>query len=164
MSQTFPLESKTSSGVTLTLYTNLRNTSQIRDNLKNGTLNCCAIRPDMIYDVFQVIVAANKAALCEKLTTKSIHSEILYNLSYSKNITQSFQKFGLQENGKSVLIATVVGDDDVLDGIEGDVVDLGELRSFCNMDALKKAYKLNNCEVDVLSSIVSRIACKDLIL
>lgn len=170
MSQIFSLEPKTSSSVVLTLFQNVRNPQQIRHNLKNGTLKCCAIKPNLIYDAFQVIVAANKAVTSEKLTTKTIHSEILYNLSYSKNISQSFQKFGFEENGNSVLIAMIVSNDGMkydLEGIEGDVVDLKELRNSCDVDALKKLYKLSDSEVtdlDVLNSIVSRISCKDLIL
>lgn len=121
-----------------------------------------------------MIVAANKAASCEKLTTKSVHSEILFNLSFSKNITQSFQKFGLEENGKSVLVAVIVQNEVVddakklVDVVKGDVVDLGQLREFCDLGALKKSYKLSDCETKspdvLLDSVVSRIAAKDLIL
>lgn len=174
MSQTFILDGKTSSSVVLTLFTNLQNPQEIRDNLKNGTVQFCAIRPQLIYDAFQVVVAANKAVAAEKLTTKTVYSEILFNLSFSKNITQSFQKFGLEEKGKNVLVAVIVQNDAVdeakklMDVVKGDVVDLGKLREFCDVNALKKAYKLSDCETKnsdvLLGSVVSRIAAKDLIL
>lgn len=176
MSQTFPLDSTTSSSVVLTLFTNITNAQEIRDNLKNGNVDFAAINPNLIYDPFQVVIAANKAACNVKLTTKSVHSEILFNLSFSKNITQSFQRFGLEENGKTALVAVIVKNDDavdevkkkIIDVVRGDVVDLVRLRDFCDVAALKKAYKLGDCEMknscDILGCVVSKIASKDLIL
>lgn len=172
MSQTFPLDPTTSSSVILTLFTNLKNSQEIRNNLKNGRAQYCAIKPDLIYDPFQVIVAANKAVSSQKLTTKSVHSEILFNLSFSKNITQSFEKFGLEENGKRVLVAVIVKNDaaeegNVMDSVKGDVVNLEQLKDFCDVEAIKKAYKLSDCEIsdsNILGSIVSKIAAKDMLL
>lgn len=173
MTQTFPLDPKTSSSVILTLFTNLRNPQEIRENIKKGTVNFAAIKPELIYDAFQVVVAANKAVCSEKLTTKSVHSEILFNLSFSKNITQSFQKFGLEENAKNVLIGMVVKDNEIeeakkqLEYVQGDIVDLSRLHDFCNVESVKKAYKLTECEMknlNVLDSIISRISAKDVIL
>lgn len=174
MSETFTLDPKTSSSVILTLFTNLRNASEIRENLKSGTTNFAAIKPDLIYDPFQVIVAANKAVCCEKLTTKTVCNEVLYNLSFSKNIMQSIQNFGLEENDKRVLIAMIVKNDALkeekqqLNSIKGDVENLSQLRNFCNIGHVKKIYKLSDWEtinnVHTLDSIISRIAAKDIIL
>lgn len=169
MSQIFELDQTSSKSVVLKLITNICNTEEIRTNLKNGALNCCVLTPELIYDPFQVVVAANKAVTAEKLTTKSLHSEILYNLSYSKNITQSFQKFGLAENGRNALVAVVVQNGDIeaaertMEGVKGDVADLTELRSLCDIAAVKKAYKLGESK-DVLGTIVSKVAAKDVIL
>ena len=55
-----------------------------------------------------VLAAANKALIAEsrgKLTTKTLHSECVFNLSGSKHISQSLSKWGVSDTATSVLVA-----------------------------------------------------------
>lgn len=145
---------------------------QLKEDILRGSLNCCLVKPSLICDPFQVVVAANKALVAEKLTTKTIYSEILFNLSISKNITQSLQKFGLDENENVILVAVVPKSEEIskeieaFKAIDGEEVDISRLKDYTNTDAIKKAYKIGKNEISefsLLDSVVSRIAAKEFI-
>ena len=60
----------------------------------------------------QVLVSARKSLLAcarGKMTTRSATTEILFNLSSSKNITDSLVKFGIGDDDKD-LIAVIIAD------------------------------------------------------
>ncbi|KAL5014404.1 hypothetical protein ScPMuIL_008674 [Solemya velum] len=55
----------------------------------NGAFQTALINPNVIIDPFQVLVSANKAIHSQRnnrLITKTVHTEIIYGLSPSKNI------------------------------------------------------------------------------
>lgn len=166
------LDPEISSKLVLRLYRNVKNIQELRKKLFSNQISCCIIKPTLIYDPFQIVVAANKALIAEKLTTKSIYTEILFNLSISKNITQSLQKFGIDENGSDLLIAVINksdesnGNDDLYSNINGDQCDLSELNKIHDLNEIKKAYKITEIESKdncILDSVVSRIAAKDVL-
>lgn len=128
----------------------------------------------MIVDPFQVIVAANRAIHLNrqsKMMTKNVHSEILFCLSPTKNISDSFRKFGLADNETSVLV--VIADD--LDGntmsavcncIKGEMINVNEISSLMDTRMIQKIYKITDEELAVsklLDCVVSRISSKDIL-
>ncbi|KAB0793943.1 hypothetical protein PPYR_13563 [Photinus pyralis] len=167
---TYSLELGDNSTIKMKLYRNVKNVAELRQKILNRTLDCCITKPSLIVDPFQVVVAANKAVVAEKLTTKSIYSEILFNLSISKNITQSLQKFGIDDKEREILVVVVERPNDgndcevVFRQIDGEEIDVSRLEELANLQEIKKVYKLSDLEFEhlpMLNSVVSRIAGKE---
>ena len=110
--------------------------------------------------------AANKACLAKSrgsMRTRSVNTEILFNLSSSSNITESLQRFGVGDQDKEVLVVGVNNDlEDVREVVTGDWVEVDRLGSFLDKNALTKLHKLKPEEFeDLIGSLCSRIAAKD---
>ncbi|XP_053976826.1 EKC/KEOPS complex subunit TPRKB-like [Hylaeus volcanicus] len=174
---TVPLDPETDMFCTLYLFTNVQNSDEIRKKVLNGELSCSIIKAALIVDPFHVVVTANKAAVSAKLnqlTTKSIYTEILFNLSISKNISRSLMEFGINDNDKNVLIVHVHKMDNegsmseiLMKNIKGEKTSLSKLSQFSDLELIKKTYKIDKDEQTVSNltySIVSRISCKEFIL
>lgn len=164
------LDSSTKAQLKIKLYRGVKNVKDLKQKLVKGELKCCIIKPSLIYDPFQIVVAANKALTSEKLTTKTIFTEILFNLSISKHITKSLQTFSVGDDDDNLLVVTLSNDDEndsdesVYKEIDGEEVELSNLRNFSDLDEIKKVYKISEKEtisVPFVDSIVSRIATKD---
>lgn len=173
MTYSFQLHPTTKSVLLMKLFDNVINMQQLKDELFKGDLNCCIIKASLIYEPFQVVIAANKALVAEKLTTRTVYSEILFNLSTSKNITQSLQKFGIDVKAKSILVAVIIRNDDVglaneiFERICGTEINISKLKEFRDVAAIKTAYNISDCEVkefSLIDSIISRIAAKDFVM
>lgn len=171
MSYSLKLDPAVDSTLVIKLFDNVKNMSTLKQKILSGSFECCLIKPDLILDPFQIAVAANKALVAEKLTTRTVYSEILFNLSVSKNITQSLQTFGINDNMTRVLAAVIVRNEEeskentVYKEIDGEEVSLSKLKDFNDVAAIQKLYKLSKLETEnsLLESIVSKIATKELI-
>ena len=113
-----------------------------------------------------VATAANKASLAKSrgcMRTRSVNTEILFNLSSSSNITESLQRFGVGDEDKEVLVVGVNNTlEDVREVVTGEWVGLDRLGSFLDKNALTKLHKLKPEELeDLTGSLCSRIAAKD---
>ncbi|XP_076243198.1 EKC/KEOPS complex subunit TPRKB [Calliopsis andreniformis] len=174
---TEPLDSETEMFCTLYLFTNVQNSDEIHGKLINGELCCTIIKASLIADTFHVLVAANKAAINAKmnqLVTRSIYTEVLFNLSISKNITHSLKEFGINNNDKNILVVLIHKKNDeklmsklLTDNIKGDNISVSRLSEFTDHELIKKVYKIDKNELAVSNltkSVVSRISCKDFIL
>lgn len=168
------LDPSTELYISMVLLRNVKNSKVIKDKIVSGSLRCAMMKPSLIAHPFQVIVAANKAAANQahgSMVTKSIFTELLYNLSISKNISQSLIKFGINETDEDILVANIHREDvsninDVIAEVEGDVVPLSVLENICDFKLLRKSYKISENEVkatSLLDSIVSRIATSDFV-
>lgn len=165
------LDPTTNNCVSIKLYRDVKNIPELRQKIVAGELNCSIVKPSLILDPFQIVVAANKAAIAEKLTTKTIHAELLFNLSVSKNISQSLQKFGIDDRETDVLVVVICRNEDtnqnmeVFDKVDGNEVDIDLLSELSDLEAIKKCYKINDLEsknANLIDSVVSRIAAKDI--
>ncbi|XP_044759840.1 EKC/KEOPS complex subunit Tprkb-like [Coccinella septempunctata] len=160
------LDPSSNSRVHMRLYKNVKNVEEISKKLFEGKLNCCVIKPHLIVDPFQVAVAANKAVVAENLTTKTIFTEILFNLSISKNITASLKTFGINDTDKDLLVVSISELDEVkdtVDFINGDEISVKDINKLTDVNIVKKTYKITDEEFknnDLLDSIISRIAIK----
>ncbi|XP_076369991.1 EKC/KEOPS complex subunit Tprkb-like [Tachypleus tridentatus] len=173
MAVTFELDKNLKAKVTLMLYSDVTNSQELRQKLVEGSLQCSIIKPTLVLDTFQLLVAANKAVLSQQqgtLKTKGIYSEILYNLSPSKNITESLKTFGIGENDTSILVLTINDEDGtkVNSVVKGKLVPLDTLSKHSNEQEIKKVYKIKEAEENcgcgsLLGSIVSRIAVKEIV-
>ncbi|CAC5359364.1 CGI121 [Mytilus coruscus] len=162
------------STISLALFRNVENAKEVRQNVMNGTFEGALLKTSMICDPFQVIVAANRAIHLKrqnKMITKNVHSEILFCLSPTKNISDSFRKFGLADNETSVMV--VVADD--IDGstmsaickcVKGELSDVQDVIHLKETKLIQKIYKIPDEELVVsklLDSILSRISSKDVL-
>ncbi|KAM0910201.1 hypothetical protein ACQ4PT_014343 [Festuca glaucescens] len=76
----------------------------------SGTLEpeAAFINASLVPDVLPVLAAAHKALLSksrEALTTRTLHSDLVYNYSGSKHITESLKRCGIADDTRYVLAA-----------------------------------------------------------
>lgn len=163
------------------LFRNVSNMKQLRSEILNNKLKCCLLKSSVIVDPFVVNVAANKAILDEQnqcMKTKSIYTEILYNLSSSKNIRESLIQMSVDDFDRETLLVVVTKNgtkknkiedktndemDDVLELIKGDMVSFGELKEMRNEKLICELHGIGEKELTVstlLNSVLSHMAFK----
>lgn len=168
------LDQETGLHCTLHLFTDVANTSEIREKLVAGKLRCCVARVSLITDAFQAVVAANKAALGAKrdqLITKTVYTEVLFYLSMSKNISRSLAEFGINDSDRNILVILLhkPGEEramleEISESVEGKRTPISRLREFTDVNLVKKTYKIDEAELRVSSltdAVVSRMSCKE---
>lgn len=171
---TVSLDPETEMFCTLYLFENVQNSNEIRRKVMNNELSCSIIKASLVVDSFQVITAANKTAISAKMnqiTTKNIYTEVLFNLSTSKNISRALIEFGISDDDKNILIMLIYKENDkklmsktIMDVVKGQNISISRLSEFTDFDLIKKIYKIEEDELNVsnfINSIVSRISCKD---
>lgn len=166
------LDPETNTILQMYLFKNVRNVETIRNNIVKGVWNCAVIKPSLILHPLQVCVAANKAVVSQKyntMVTRTVFAEILFNLSLTKNISQSLGKFGIEKDSNLLVCFLVTPDNneskEVIQQIEGELCPISELSQFTNVKDVKTVYKLNNVkgDMDLLDIIVSRMATKSIV-
>ncbi|CAL7941300.1 unnamed protein product [Xylocopa violacea] len=172
---TMSLDPETEMSCTLYLFKDVQNSDEIRKKVMSGELSCSIIKAAIIVDPLQIIVAANKAAINAKtnrLTTKSLYTEVLFNLSISKNILRALTEFGIHDNDKNILVVLIHKEHEKLmskiikDSIKGEKIPISRLAEFKDLELIEKMYKIEKDELNIstlTNSVVSRISCKDFI-
>ena len=170
MASKVKLDNDSGKYVYLYLFKNIKNASELKELVTSGKLSCSIIKPSLIIDPLQVVVAANKAVVSEMqstMTTKTLSTEMLYSLSNSKNISQSLMKFGISDRDEVMLVA-IIGKDceniDALEHFKGNNIPLDELKHFSDVTLIKNTYKVKDIELSVSSLtdlIVTRIVTRD---
>ncbi|KOB78179.1 Prpk-binding protein [Operophtera brumata] len=167
------LDPVTATSLKIYLFKNVRNVEAVRSNIQKGTWSCAIIKPSLILDPFQVAVAANRAVLARQhnsMVTRTVYAEILFNLSLSKNISQSLSKFGIETDQELLvcLLVTPERDDsgDIIPQIEGDLCPISELGSFTREQDVKQLQNnfdilhIANYKLNMLSgSISAAVSC-----
>lgn len=154
-------------------FINVKNSESIRKAMMNGGFDAALMNARLVVDLFAIEIAAARTLLCEKnksLTTTSIHSELVYNLSGSRNVTESFRRFGISDASDSLVVgvfdATMQDFEALTATIEAEQVSmdlLGEHLTSEDEKKLKKYYKIQPEEMaisDLSQAIVTRIAIK----
>ncbi|KAL3977428.1 titin [Sarotherodon galilaeus] len=159
--------------VTQMLFKEVKNPAELKKSAMEGKINGALINPTMLVDPFQVLVAANKAVhleKVEKMKTRTLYSEIIFNLSPTNNISDAFKRFGISDGDDSVLIVMVDSKDesqdvsDIAARVEGRQVPVEELSSLSDHAKIKKLYKVTPQEEkcgSLLDAVVCRMATKD---
>ncbi|ERN09775.1 hypothetical protein AMTRI_Chr08g159570 [Amborella trichopoda] len=156
------------STLTLALFTQATNSKELLESMQAGTLEpeVAFLNASLIPDVFPVLAAAHKTILAKSrdmLTTRTLHSELVYNYSGSKHITESLKRCGISEDSSYILAARFDASPDELTAIEklihGKKIDLDELEGRANKAQIQKHYKISGQELGI-SSLADAIACR----
>lgn len=134
------------------------------------------IKRKLIIDPFQIVVAANNAVMCSQhntMKTKCLATEILFNLSMSKKISQALNETSAQDDDDDMIVAIIskfpyvpemkIFYEKCITGCEDDLSKLTEIN---DETFIKSFYKIGEVESEcssLLDSIVTRIACKVLV-
>ncbi|XP_041441057.1 TP53RK binding protein L homeolog isoform X1 [Xenopus laevis] len=168
MTETYELELFPEWKVTLLLFKNVQNSADLRRKAIDGSIDGTLLNPAMIVDPFQILVAVNKAIhlqMLGKMKTRTLNSEILFNLSPTNNISEAFKKFGLADNDSGVLVVLTedgtktLQSQEIISQIDGQQVSLTALTEFTDIQKVKKMYKLTAQE-DKISTVLEAVLCR----
>ncbi|KAM7378058.1 hypothetical protein PAMA_013114 [Pampus argenteus] len=173
MHSTQELELHPDHSVTQMLFKEVKNAVELRQKAVQGKINGALINPTMLVNPFQLLVAANKAVHLQKIgkmKTRSLYSEIIFNLSPTNNISEAFKRFGISDGDDSVLVVLVHNKDesqllsDIAAKVDGRQVPVEDISSLSDAAKIKKLYKVTPQEETcgtLLDAVVCRMATKD---
>ncbi|KAF1336742.1 Ekc/keops complex subunit tprkb, partial [Globisporangium splendens] len=154
-------------------YKDVKNSAALHKALLNQEFDAALVNASLLVDPFQVYAAASRVLLCEtttRLTTKSMHAELVFNLSGSRNVTESFRRFGVADDCTSLVLCVFDADDATLASlaslVEGTLTpfnELGQHLTPAGVKAIRKFYKIQDLELGsstLVDAIVCRIATK----
>nr|XP_021330684.1 EKC/KEOPS complex subunit TPRKB isoform X1 [Danio rerio] len=153
--------------VTQLLFKDVKNATELRKMAVNGEIKGALINPSMI------LVATNKAVHLHKIgkmKTRSLYSEIIFNLSPTNNISEAFKRFGISDSDTAVHIVLVhnkeetLNIDDIISKVDGQQIDVGQVSEMTDTAKIKKLYKITPQEDKcgtLLDAVVCRMAIKD---
>ncbi|XP_015940866.1 uncharacterized protein LOC107466403 isoform X2 [Arachis duranensis] len=126
--------------LSLALYTDVTNSKELLESMQAGTLEreVAFLNALLIPDVVPLLAAAHKTLVAksrDSLTTRTLHSELIYNYSGSKHI-KAIEKL-----------------------INGKEIELEELERRANQSRMQKHYKIYAPELGV-SSLADAITCR----
>ncbi|CAN0846533.1 EKC/KEOPS complex subunit TPRKB [Linum grandiflorum] len=156
------------STLSLALFTEVTNSRELLDLMQAGNLELevAFMNASLVPDVFPVLAAAHKALVTQSrdsLTTRTLHSELVYNYSGSKHITESLKRCGISDSSTYVLAARFNASPEDMKTVEklinGKEVELEELESRSNLAQILKHYKISTAEVGI-SSLADAITCR----
>ncbi|KGN57536.1 EKC/KEOPS complex subunit TPRKB [Cucumis sativus] len=159
--------------LTLALFTDVTNSKELLDSMQAGTLEpeVAFLNASLIPDVFPVLAAAHKTLVSKSrgsLTTRTLHSELVYNYSGSKHITESLRRCGISDSSSYVLAACFNTSPDEVKAIEklvhGKEINLEELGERADQAQIQKHFKITGPELTlspVGEAITCRIAARD---
>nr|XP_061809126.1 EKC/KEOPS complex subunit TPRKB-like isoform X1 [Nerophis lumbriciformis] len=159
--------------VTQILFKEVQNAAELRKNAIDGKIQGALINPTMLVSPFQMLVAANKAVHLQKtnkMKTRSLFSEIIFNLSPTNNISEAFKRFGISDGDDSVLVVLIHDKDesplvtDIATKVDGLQIPVDEMCSLSNFEKIKKLYKVTPQEEKcgtLQDAVICRMATKD---
>ncbi|XP_065066547.1 EKC/KEOPS complex subunit TPRKB-like [Rhopilema esculentum] len=155
------------------LFKNVKNVSELKKKVIGGDIQAALLRPSVVCHSFSLVVAANKARhqmIHGKMKTRTLHTELIFNLSPSHSISDSLKKFGVEDKDTSLLLAYLfdVEKEDKIESyvneIDGESCSVDELPTFCNEEEIKKMYKVTDEELNIgtlAEAVAFRIAVKE---
>ncbi|KAL5508606.1 hypothetical protein ACEPAH_6225 [Sanghuangporus vaninii] len=155
------------SSVHIALFTTVKNAAELRSRIVKATsmegpegeaerqaLNFAFIEAKLVTSRLHLQTAVYQSMLADAqnaLKTKTVHSEIIWSLNPTNNITEALRRFGVSDNSNSLLVVRVGQqavpasevESQMNSVVEGDLVPIETLSDVTDWDAVKKYYKLN---------------------
>ncbi|XP_025423745.1 EKC/KEOPS complex subunit TPRKB-like [Sipha flava] len=159
-------------------FTDVKNIKWLKENMASifKDKSPILIRSCLIVDPFQIVVAVNNAFLASEnssMKTRSLVTEVLFNLSSTNKISKSLTDIGPNDNDNEMIVALVSKFPNVPEMkifhdkcIKGCETNLSQLLENINEDLIKTYYKISQIESEtssLLDSVVTRIACKSIL-
>ena len=163
------------------LFKDVTNAAEIHKKLLDRTLEpeVALLDPAPVQSLFALHLAAHKAVVDAErgsLTTRTLHSEVVYNMSASKHITEGLRRFGMDDDASAVLACRFDATaDDVAAtaaNVAGTLVPSGELEAalaaMSDAAKVKKYYRPGELEVKdgvgtVEDAVISRIGAREVL-
>ena len=174
---TVEFESHPDARLNIRYFANVSNAAEIGELIRAGDRipeTTALITATLVPDVMLVTVAADKALRAHKagkLATRTLGSEVVFNISGSRHIRESLRRFGVPADCQHVLMAWFTGATfdkqeagDVGALIKGEERDLAALTDAVDAAKVKKYYKIQDEELNVGSltdAVAFRIGCKE---
>ncbi|KAF8708988.1 hypothetical protein RHS03_03239, partial [Rhizoctonia solani] len=156
------------SRVHIALFTNVQNASELRSRLikastmegeegeeEREAVNFAFVDAAPITSLLHLQTAIQQATLASTdgtLRTKTVHSEILWALNNSNNISESIKRFGISDSSKSVFVVRVTSPELSVENIlgsmkaaiQGEEVPIEALSEITDWPLVCKYYKVSN--------------------
>ena len=162
--------------LTVFMFENVKNSPDLLKSLAKGDIQAAFLNPKYVLNIDQILIAANIACHREhygKRKTKNIHSELVFCISNTTGIVDSFKTFGILNSSTELIVAVF---DDARDvgletieklksNVQGQSIPLDKIGSYADTKAIQSVFKIDPKEVQVqglANSVISRIAIKTL--
>eukprot|EP00045_Choanoeca_perplexa_P003637 m.32412 g.32412 ORF g.32412 m.32412 type:complete len:172 (-) comp12148_c0_seq2:1086-1601(-) len=147
------------------LFVNVKNAKELKTAVIEQKLPAALINPSLVADVFLLRLAAMEAASAEEsnsMKTRSVYTEIIFQLSPSKQIKHALETIGIQDDSTALLLLTFEDDakaQELCAMVEGSLVSPVQLQDLADLAAIRKAFKVQPAE-EKMGSIVDAIATR----
>ncbi|PAV74643.1 hypothetical protein WR25_25643 [Diploscapter pachys] len=87
------------------LFTNVQNAKELREMVRDGKIDASLIRAELVYEPFVLLAAANRAvhqAAHNRMSCRSMHAELIYSLSPSRNVIKKIYQVGDMEKDEDL--------------------------------------------------------------
>uniref|UniRef100_A0A2R5LMQ2 Putative kinase binding protein n=1 Tax=Ornithodoros turicata TaxID=34597 RepID=A0A2R5LMQ2_9ACAR len=167
------IENSNGKTTSVLLFTEVTNSSAIKNKVIAEDIPACVIRAEFILDLFQLQCAVKKALVNNingAMKTRKVTTEVLYQLSPTKNIRESLRTFGARDDERTIVVVLINDEENrhqtlLRESINGVQVGLDRLSEFSNAAALQNMFKIGEKEMSVgglLDGIITRMAVKDI--
>ncbi|GLC43396.1 hypothetical protein PLESTF_000429000 [Pleodorina starrii] len=158
--------------LTLALFKDCKNAKDVRATISDSsTAGFAYFNAETIIDPFVVQLAGYRALAAEssgRMKTKSLHTELIYDVSGTTHVAESLKRFGVTDECKSLLAARFDCKPEELEAlrsrIQGTQAPLSELPTLANLELIDKYYKISKAELQARSrtdAVAFRIGAKD---
>lgn len=156
--------------LTLALFRDVTNAKEIRASI-NEEPEAAFLNASLLVDPFIIHQAGHKALASQaagSLTTKKLHTELIYNVSGTKHVAESLKRFGVTDDSTAVLAArfdcTPPELEVLTSRVKGTQVPLSDLGSLADVAQVDKLYKITAEELKNRSrtdAVIFRVGAKE---
>ncbi|ODV83443.1 hypothetical protein CANARDRAFT_9502 [[Candida] arabinofermentans NRRL YB-2248] len=155
-------------------FINVQNTDEIKSELLKGNTDYdfAFINGENLLSLEQIYSAVHKCLLDERFNrkkSKTLHTEIIFNLAPQRNIMECLNKFGISSSSTDLLVLKVLNLEDgnsiqekeqellaiLKKNINGDIMEFDDatLSERAKLPSIKKNYKLGDTFTEDLSKL-----------
>ncbi|KAF9426439.1 hypothetical protein BGZ94_006522 [Podila epigama] len=165
--ESYPIDTVPQAGqIHMACFVGVKNAANLKERLQvqDKTLTFAMVEPTLIMNVFQLLVAATRAAQdseAGKLKTQSLSSEI---------IAESLRRFGIEDTATSLIAVKIGGEatevmEEMTSMVDGNLVSFSKLDQEKDLVKLRKYYKIDPKVTEdnaILNWIIGAIAMKNI--